>query len=126
MTRSRYLQIGGAATLATVLWAAQAATPAAAPSPAMPRAKLMINVRALPDLDSPIVAVLNPGDAVSVSAEQGEFVRLRTAAGTEGYLKHKYLQDYRPPAPPPPAARSRRRSRRRPPPPPPAARRRGA
>ena len=112
MTPSRYRQMGCATTLATALWAAlaQATAPAAPTSatPPPPRAKLMINVRALPDLESPIVAVLNPGDAVSVGAEQGEFVRLRTAAGTEGYLKHKYLQNYRPtapvaPPPPPPA-----------------------
>ena len=69
--------MGCATTLATALWAAlaQATAPAALPSASAPppRAKLMINVRALPDLDSPIVAVLNPGDAVSVGAEQGEF-----------------------------------------------------
>ena len=68
---------------------AQAAAP-------VPRAQLMINLRAMPDLESLIVAVLDKGDPVTVLAEQGEFARLRTQAGTEGYLKHKYLSPYTP------------------------------
>lgn len=61
-----------------------------------PRASLTINVREEPDLGSLIVAVLDKGDPVTVLGEQGDFVRLRTRAGTEGFLKHKYLLDYRP------------------------------
>ena len=59
-----------------------------------PRASLMINVREDPNLGSLIVAVLDKGDPVTVLEEQGEFVRLRTHAGTEGFLKHKYLLGY--------------------------------
>ncbi|MDM4772608.1 SH3 domain-containing protein [Solimonas sp. SE-A11] len=68
----------------------------------------MINVRAQPDLGSGILGVLNQGEAVTVLAEHGEFVRLRTPGGTEGYLKHKYLLNYAGPRPapvaPPPVA----------------------
>lgn len=101
MTPSRFKRMSWAAALAALPCAALAqATP--------PQAKLMINVREQPDLGSNILGVLNKGDVATVLQEVGEFVRLRTPGGTEGYLKHKYLLNYRPvtPAvpPPPPAA----------------------
>lgn len=72
------------------------------------QAKLMINVRARPDLGSVIVGVLNKGEPAVVLQQEGEFVRLRTPGGTEGYLKHKYLAHYAGPkpvsVPPPPVA----------------------
>ncbi len=89
-------------------WAlALAALPCAAlaQATAPPRAKLMINVREQPNLGSDILGVLNRGEAVTVLQEVGEFVRLRTPGGTEGYLKHKYLTNYLTPKvqPPPPS-----------------------
>lgn len=68
-----------------------------------PQAKLMINVRARPDLGSAIVGVLNKGEPAVVLQQEGEFVRLRTPGGTEGYLKHKYLAHYAVPQPAAPA-----------------------
>ncbi|ROH93282.1 SH3 domain-containing protein [Stagnimonas aquatica] len=64
-----------------------------------PQAKLMINVRERPDLGSVIVGVLNKGEPAVVLRQEGEFVRLRTPGGTEGYLKHKYLAHYAGPQP---------------------------
>lgn len=76
--------------------------------PLPPKAKLMINLRERPDLGSGIVGVLNKGDPAIVLEQQGEFVRLRSPGGIEGYLKHKHLDHYTgpgaaPAASPPPA-----------------------
>ena len=102
MTLSRFTQTGWAVALAALPWAALAQ------AAALPQAKLMIFVREQPDLGSEIVGVLNKGDAATVLQEQGEFVRLRTPGGIEGYLKRKYLANYTGPKPapvaPPPAA----------------------
>lgn len=68
------------AEAATVVVSAQRAT-----------SLLYINLRQSPDLRSPIVAQLRKGDAVEVIAESGEFVQVRTAAGTRGFVKRKYL-----------------------------------
>lgn len=91
--KARFKQAGWTLAVAALPWAALAQT--AAP----PKAKLMINVRAQPDLGSDILGVLNEGEAVTVLQEIGEFVRLRTPGGTEGYLKHKYLLNYTGPRP---------------------------
>ena len=85
---ARFKKTVWALALAALPWAALAQ--AVAP----PRAKLMINVREQPNLGSNISGVLNKGEAVTVLQEFGEFVRLRTPGGIEGYLKHKYLLNY--------------------------------
>lgn len=100
--KARFNKTGWAMALFAVPWAALAQT--AQP----PKAKLMINVREQPNLGSDILGVLNKGERVTVLQELGEFVRLRTPGGIEGYLKHKYLANYTGPKPapvvPPPAA----------------------
>lgn len=62
---------------------------------APPRAKLMVNVRVSPDLQSRIVGVMQAGDPAEILAEQGEFVRLKTRTGKVGYLRHRNLSGYR-------------------------------
>ena len=54
-------------------------------------AKLNINLRAAPNLKSPIVGVLKPGVVVEVLSSHGEFVRVRRADGVQGHLKRKHL-----------------------------------
>lgn len=92
------------ARLHRTVWAlALAALPCVVLAQAVPpQAKLVINLRERPDLGSKIVGVLNKGDPATVLQQEGEFVRLRTRGGIEGYLKHKYLVNYVPPKVMPP------------------------
>lgn len=54
-------------------------------------AKIRINVRDGMGTDFPIVTTLSAGQEVDILDYDGEFVRIRTAGGSEGYLKQKYL-----------------------------------
>lgn len=54
-------------------------------------AKIRINVRDGQGTDFPIVTTLSAGQKIDILDWDDEFVRVRTAGGSEGYLKHKYL-----------------------------------
>ncbi len=54
-------------------------------------AKVRINVRAGMGTDFPVVLTLSPGQPVDILEYDGEFVKVRTAGGNEGYLKQKFL-----------------------------------
>ncbi|MGJ8668708.1 MAG: TonB-dependent receptor domain-containing protein [Oceanococcus sp.] len=78
-------------------------------------AKIRINVRDGMGTDFPVVTTLSAGQKVDILEWDGEFARVRTAGGSEGYLKSKYLTNVEkdmvaekapmaPPAPVAPAA----------------------
>ena len=54
-------------------------------------AKVRINVRDGTSTDFPIVTTLSAGQAVEIVSRDGEFAKVRTAGGSEGYLKLKFL-----------------------------------
>lgn len=54
-------------------------------------AKIRINVRDGMGTDFPIVTTLSAGQEVDIIDYDGDFVLVRTAGGSEGYLKQKYL-----------------------------------
>lgn len=54
-------------------------------------AKIRINVRDGMGTDHPIVTTLSAGQEVDILEYAGEFVRVRTSGGSEGYLKQRYL-----------------------------------
>lgn len=63
--------------------------------------KMDINVREAASLKSPIVTSLKKGTAVTVLEITGEFAKVRSPQGREGYLKAKHLDDVEAVAPKP-------------------------
>ncbi|MGB1558456.1 MAG: SH3 domain-containing protein, partial [Oceanococcaceae bacterium] len=54
-------------------------------------AKIRINMREAPDLSTGVVGTLNPSDKVEILGYEGDYAMVRTADGSVGYLKTKYL-----------------------------------
>lgn len=75
---------------AVLLLGAMAALPAHASESA--RAALDIRLRAEPTLQSPVVRIVRKGEILTVLETEGEFSRLRTVQGQEGYFRTKYLE----------------------------------
>lgn len=55
-------------------------------------AELRINIREGMGTNYPVVLTLAPGQKVDILEYSGEYVKVRTAAGNEGYLKQKFLE----------------------------------
>ena len=57
---------------------------------------LRVGVRAQPDHSLPSFAVIVTGDSVEVLEKQHDFLRIRTQAGLEGWVKSSYLSTHKP------------------------------
>jgi hypothetical protein len=76
--------------LAVVLSLTLAASPLLAESARVAAAS--VNVRKGPSTGTPVVATLSRGDTLEVLARDGDWARVRTRAGVEGYVSARFLQ----------------------------------
>lgn len=86
----------GAASAATVVPAAEAATLTPAPATVWVSPRQTIALLSQPALGALAGPAVASGDALTVLAQQGEFLQVRTEAGASGWIRRRDLSDTAP------------------------------